>query len=412
MIINSSNFSLQKWESTGKDSKSTFDSIGNIIKELTYKNFDKDFQQSLLNVLSNFSLPNEVDLWKSYSKKDSYHISSLREALENDEIVSKLRDTRTPRHEREKMLRKWIKDCFIAICREYPPISSVANGTIASRISSARVSDEENCYSDLLFGLFCSRLDSSSLFFGTIFHELMHNVLRYGFEFDWYRFDGYTKFKSLEAQSIHETICDLAMFAMYSKIAGADESLSLRFNRWLKRDERNLEYERCFNAVCGSADEEHKAARAFLYNIICEARRNNLDLQELMPMLFEASISVIEEHKKHGTQNELDFFDFIQELIEKVNERLRNKGVEIVEITTKKEDIASLLTHLADIKTRKNPFPNYSSLNDLKNQIFINQILPGIAVPRISIIRTGNTNSKILFIPASVELSANSLVSV
>ena len=157
---------------------------------------------------------------------------------------------------------------------------------------------------------------SSYELFGTMFHEIEHNIIEYKYGL---------KAINIHGESIHEFICDLSEIANNTKYISADVSK-------LRKEFSELKYKKHYKNVYLFCDdftaEEHIAARAFLQSIIeqCDGYPERIKLLDVMKELYSASHIVLARHSEKKDLNELRFTDFCKEMIEEANLNLDKQG--------------------------------------------------------------------------------------
>ena len=242
--------------------------------------------------LQNIHIPERIALdINSFNASSTVH--SLKQAVNNSEITTYLKDRNISIENRVRQLRKYLLSVIITRHSLKPFVASGNSNFYENRLNGAILNENGKGHNDAFeFGL--DGIDSDSSFIGTLAHELEHNLLIENFGFD---------FKpqiDKEPETIHEFICELAAFNVLDQVSCGDEEL---FKGWV--DEYIKSANRFGNEAhyvnnkrkCGFAEEAHEAARGTLNYIIEQCKKKKIDLAEVIRQLHYSSIELIEHYK-------------------------------------------------------------------------------------------------------------------
>lgn len=162
-------------------------------------------------------------------------------------------------------------------------------------------------------------------FFGTIFHEITHRDLSYRLEVDT---------DSLHCASVHEFVCDLANHVKTYDLIDPSKDRLFQTAKELKYKKKSRIVHNDMHK--GIFVEEHHIARAVLHDIFEESKKykNEFYLSDLLRELYNNSYEILERYKSEGSPNNIQFPDFIKELVSSTDRMMGSKGLKLVANST------------------------------------------------------------------------------
>ncbi len=221
-----------------------------------------------------------------------------------------------------------------------------------------------NGNSDFLIEIDSLNPPSSYELFGTVFHEIEHNIIK----------DGYNLSPvGIHRSSIHEFVCDLSSIVNCSKYISDDiDKMKAEFNKLKYKKHLEETYLFCNDF----AAEEHIIARAFLQSIIdyCEEHPAQIPLKDVIKGLHDASHKVLARHLEKKDFNNLSFIDFSEEVIEEANLTFLEKGFQFKVSVSDKPLSLELLTDEVELITANEYLAQKKLVYMMKSGVHITKV--------------------------------------
>ena len=238
----------------------------------------------------------------------------LKRVISSGTILNHMRNPETPIDERNQLLRSILLSSLRFMDSKQNRIDDQNAVNYAVRINRAQIKDDYNgADAGLSFG--AMPYIKSSTYLGCMTHELEHLDL-----FSTENKNLLPPFYAMSTSAIQEFVCDLSAYVMYCDLADGNKA---NIDSWINNYVSDIKQRGDFDYAkkYKYAFEGHHLGRTTLNHFVNELRRNNLELDKYLPILYKCCKEVIKEYRQHGIPFESPFADFISDISKKFNEK-------------------------------------------------------------------------------------------